>query len=273
MLVADDSAAVQMFFRNIVDRSRIAIELITAGSGAECKRILEQGDIDVAFIDVNMPDMSGLDAVGPARAGDKKAFVTVMSGTATAERLDMARRTQAYEYLVKPFTAADVEGILRNYRQISKRRKTLIVDDTKTMRRILRRVLERSVFRLDIDEAESGERAVALCRDGGFDLVLLDFNMPGLNGIETLERIRSSEPDCKVIMISAEHNEEQVRRALALGAAAFLHKPFFAHDVDRSLHTALGLKIPGLTANSPERAPAASLPDVCMPDDESAVVV
>jgi CheY-like chemotaxis protein len=268
MLVADDSRTVQMFFKNIVERSMTAIELVTAENGTECERILEQGDIDVAFIDVNMPEMSGMEAVGRARFLGNKTFVTLMSGKSTAERLEVARQVRAYEYLVKPFSAADIETILRNYRQVSRRMKTLIVDDTKTMRRILRQVLERSVFRLEIDDAANGERAVARVREGGFDLVLLDFNMPGLDGLQTLEQIRAREPECKVIMISAERNEDQIRRALGLGAAAFLHKPFFAHDVDRALHAALGLKLPDLTAQLPERAPAKQpRSDVCLPDE------
>jgi CheY-like chemotaxis protein len=269
MLVADDSRTVQLFFKQIVDRSMTPIELVTAESGAESMKLLEQGDIDIAFIDVNMPEMSGMEAVGRARFGGNKTFVTLMSGKATAERFDVARQIRAYEYLVKPFSAADVEGIIRNYRQVSRRMKALIVDDTKTIRRILRRVLERSIFRLDIDDAPSGERAVARIDEHGCDLMLLDFNMPGTDGLETLRQIRACEPDCKVIMISAESNEERIQRALELGAVAFLHKPFFAHDVDRALHAALGLKLPGLTARLPERAPALGrAPRLCMPDDE-----
>ncbi len=268
MLVADNSRTVLMFFKHIVERSTMPIELVTAETGAACREILAQGAVDLAFIDINMPEMSGLEAVGRARFGGNQTFVTLMSGKASEDRFDVARQIRAYEYLVKPFTAADVEVILRNYRTVSKRMKALIVDDTKTIRRILRRVLTRSIFRLDIQDAGSGERAVAMCRDTAFDLILLDVNMPGLDGIETLRQIRARDTDCKVVMISAEHNDDLVARALELGAAAFLHKPFFAHDVDRALHKALGLKLPGLTASLPERTPRRTRQDeVCLPDD------
>jgi DNA-binding NtrC family response regulator len=250
MLVADDSRTVQLFFKNIVERSPLPIELMTADTGRECMMFLEQGGIDLAFIDVNMPEMSGMEAVGRARFRGNKTFVTLMSGKASGERFEVARQVRAYEYLVKPFTVADVEQILKTYRRVSVRMKTLIVDDTRTIRRIIRRVLERSVFRLAIEEAEDGASALAHLDDGGLDLVFLDCNMPGLDGLETLERIRSRDPQVKVIMISAEHDERKVRKALDLGACAFLEKPFFASDIDRALHAALGLKLPELASSA-----------------------
>ncbi|HVY56445.1 MAG TPA: response regulator [Xanthobacteraceae bacterium] len=250
MLVADDSRTVQLFFKNLVEQSPLPIELMTADTGRECMMFLEQGGIDLAFIDVNMPEMSGMEAVGRARFRGNKTFVTLMSGKASAPRFELARQIRAYEYLVKPFTAVDVEQILKTYRRVSVRMKTLIVDDTRTIRHIIRRVLDRSVFRMAIKEAENGESAVAYFSDGGFDLVFLDCNMPGLDGIATLERIRSHEPSVKVIMMSAVHDEETVRKASELGACAFLNKPFFAADIDRALHTALGLKVPELASSS-----------------------
>jgi CheY-like chemotaxis protein len=124
--------------------------------------------------------------------------------------------------------------------------RALIVDDSRTMRLMVRRVLDGSIFRLDIEEANDGMSALSRFAHASFDLVFLDYNMPGLNGIETLEQVRARDPGTKVIMISAERDEEHVHQAKALGASAFLYKPFFRADVDRALHRALGLKVPGL---------------------------
>jgi len=85
-------------------------------------------------------------------------------------------------------------------------------------------------------------------------MVFLDCNMPGFDGIKTLELLRQRNPDTRVIMISAERDNARVKQALARGATAFLHKPFFTADIDRVLHQALGLKMPGLT--NPTDAPS-----------------
>jgi CheY-like chemotaxis protein len=110
------------------------------------------------------------------------------------------------------------------------------------------------VFRLLIEEAVDGESALKRFKDGGYDIVFLDYAMPGLNGLEILDAIRAREPKAKVIMISAMHDATIESQALAHGAIAFLPKPFFPIDVSRAVHGALGLKMPSLTANwSPDR--------------------
>jgi CheY-like chemotaxis protein len=267
MLVADDSQAIQLFFKQVVERSSLPIELLTADNGRECMELLEHGGVDVAFIDINMPEMSGMEAVSRARFKGNRTFVTLMSGKGSESRYEVARQIRAYEYLVKPFSAADVETIIKTYQRVRVRMKTLIVDDTKTMRKIIQRVLERSVFRFAIEEAADGEKALKLLNDNNFDLVFLDFNMPGLDGFETLLRLRASGAQCKVIMISAEPDQQRISLAMEQGAVAFLNKPFFASDIDCAIHQALGLKLPAL-ASAARRQASAVEPQLCLPDNE-----
>jgi CheY-like chemotaxis protein len=77
--------------------------------------------------------------------------------------------------------------------------------------------------------------------------------MPGLAGLETLERLRAFKPDLKVVMISGEHDEALERQALRSGACAFLHKPFRSADVDRVLHEIHGIRSPNLTLERSEQ--------------------
>ena len=79
MLVADDSSTVQRFFKDVVAMAPMPLELVTADTGLECMNLLDQGGIDLAFIDVHMPEMSGMEAVGRARFKGNKTFVTLMS--------------------------------------------------------------------------------------------------------------------------------------------------------------------------------------------------
>jgi DNA-binding NtrC family response regulator len=264
MLVADDSRTVQRFFEDVVAQSPLPIELLTAQSGRECMMFLEQGDIGLAFIDVHMPEMSGLEALGRARFNGNKTFVTLMSTRVDAPRFELARQLRVYEYLVKPFTADDVTGILKTYQRVTTKMRALIVDDSRTMRLLVRRVLERSIFRLEIEEASNGKSALTRFDHESFDIVFLDYNMPDLNGIETLEQVLARDPGTKVIMFSAERDDDHVRQAERLGASEFLYKPFFRTDVDRALHRALGLKMPGLASMASHHSMKRSL--VCPSD-------
>ncbi|MBV9906544.1 MAG: response regulator, partial [Hyphomicrobiales bacterium] len=118
-------------------------------------------------------------------------------------------------------------------------------------RQIIRRVLASSIFNIDPTEVADGEAALAYCENGRFDVVFLDCNMPGLDGLETLDRLLSRDPNVKVIMISGEQNAERRLWALKRGATAFLQKPFFAADIDRELHAVFGLRMPELAEVEP----------------------
>src|SRR4029077_15302586 len=130
---------------------------------------------------------SGMEALGAARLKGIKTFVTIMSAKSSAPWCKIARQLNAYEYLVKPFTAQDVEAIIGACRRISEPMRTLIVDDSRTIRGVIRRLLEQSMFRLAIDEADDGAIALERCRETPFDIVFLDCNMPGFDGLKTLD--------------------------------------------------------------------------------------
>lgn len=246
VLVADDASIIHELFAGLAETSTIPFDVIRARDGRECMQALASGRINVAFIDVHMPDMSGMDAVAEARRGGTKTFVALMSATSTTRRLQLARQLRVYEFLEKPFTRIDVEAILTTYCRVTVPSQALIVDDSATVRAIIKRVFATSVFNIDPTEAADGETALAYCEHGRFDVVFLDCNMPDMDGLETLDRLLARDPNVKIIMISAESNEQRRRRALARGATAFLQKPFFANDIDRELHAIFGLKLPAL---------------------------
>jgi CheY-like chemotaxis protein len=246
MLVADDAQTVHGIFREVAARSCGLVELVEASDGRECVKLLSGGDIDLAFIDVYMPEMSGLEALRNARYVGVKTFVTVMSGPDSDRFMNLAQQLRAYEFLRKPFTVRDIEAIIASYRRVIGPTKVLIVDDSMTVRRIVQKVLAGSVFRMDCYEAPDGETALAYCDRVNFDIIFLDCNMPGLDGLATLDRLRLRSPDAKVVMISGETGKNYEVRALKRGAAAFLQKPFRPLDVDAVLHRLFGLRLPDL---------------------------
>jgi CheY-like chemotaxis protein len=259
VLVADDSSVIHAFFRRLAEHSPVPFEVVRADNGRECMELLNRGDVNLAFVDVNMPEMTGMEAVGAARFAGNRTFVTLMSARTSTTRLQLAHALKVYEYLSKPFTEEDVLAILRTYCRIAVPLKALIVDDSTTARRIVRKVLTTSIFNIEAAEAGDGQTALALCESGSFDVIFLDCNMPGLDGLQTLARIVQIRPAAEVIMMTAERNEDRARQALDGGAAALLYKPFSAGDIDRELHALFRLKSPELAVhNEPELQPDAA---------------
>jgi two-component system chemotaxis response regulator CheY len=141
---------------------------------------------------------------------------------------------------------------MRTYARISSPTRVLIVDDSSAVRQIVQKVVNGSVFNCTISEASDGESALTLARTTAFDAILLDRNMPELDGLDTMKRLRVIEPSLKIVMMSSEHDLAREHQALDGGACAFLRKPFHSPDVDRVLHAAFGLRSPNLKLSASE---------------------
>lgn len=246
MLVGDDSKVVHSLFADIVEKWSKPITMLSAYNGRQCVAQMEQGRVDIAFIDVAMPEMNGMEAIARMRYAGDRTFVTLMSGQGSDVRFQLARHLRTYEFLVKPFRPDDVRRILAIHQRVSLPTRVVIVDDSATVRRMVKRILANSIFNIQVAEAGNGEDALVMCASGGFDILFLDYNMPGLNGLETLAGLLSRNPYAKIIMMSGARDDALAKEALAAGALEFLHKPFFPREVDRVLHMAYDLIPPML---------------------------
>jgi two-component system chemotaxis response regulator CheY len=101
----------------------------------------------------------------------------------------------------------------------------LIVDDFSTMRRIVRNLLKESGF-ADADEAEDGVAALNKLRNGRFDFVVTDINMPNMNGFQLLSEIKKDDKlkHLPVLMVTAEARKEDIVMAAQNGAAGYIVK-------------------------------------------------
>lgn len=114
--------------------------------------------------------------------------------------------------------------------------KVLVVDDMMSMRNIVKRALVDIGYN-DIHDALNGEDALEKLKSGGFGLVLLDWNMPIMSGIELLRIIRA-DPVLKalpVLMITAEAKMDNIMEAVQTGVSDYLVKPFSAQALQEKL--------------------------------------
>ncbi|TWT40938.1 DNA-binding transcriptional response regulator [Phycisphaerae bacterium RAS1] len=115
----------------------------------------------------------------------------------------------------------------------------LIVEDESLIRWSLRQKFEERGFR--VSEAEDGKAALATMEGGGFDLVMLDYKLPEMNGIDVLRKLREIDTDAVVIMMTAYSTIENAVEAIKLGAFDYVSKPFEMNElmfkVDKALET------------------------------------
>ncbi|MFT7117126.1 MAG: two-component system chemotaxis response regulator CheY [Rhodoferax sp.] len=122
----------------------------------------------------------------------------------------------------------------------------LVVDDFSTMRRIVRNLLKESGY-TEADEAEDGVVALQKLRNGNFDFVMSDINMPNMNGFQLLNEIKKDDKlkHIPVLMVTAEARKEDIVLAAQSGAAGYIVKPFTKATLEDKISlilTKLGLK-------------------------------
>src|SRR4030067_1606593 len=107
--------------------------------------------------------------------------------------------------------------------------KILIVDDFSTMRRIIKNLLRDLGF-TNTTEADDGNTALPMLRNGNFDFLITDWNMPGMSGLDLLKAVRTDAKLCKlpVLMVTAESKKEQIIEAAQAGVNGYIVKPFTA---------------------------------------------
>ncbi|NQT71306.1 MAG: response regulator [Chloroflexi bacterium] len=101
----------------------------------------------------------------------------------------------------------------------------LVVDDEKVVRDIIYRYLTKKGY--DVLTTRNGQEALLLGSRGTFDIIILDINMPGMNGLEVLHQLKTKYPKAVVIMLTGVADPESVieSAAMGMGATAFLSKP------------------------------------------------
>jgi two-component system, NtrC family, response regulator AtoC len=121
---------------------------------------------------------------------------------------------------------------------MSEAAKILLVDDEPGMLRYIRTLLEVDDYK--VETATTGEEALQHLEKGlQPDLVLLDVLMPGIDGLETLEKLRQKRPGLKVVMLSCVNDTRKVVQAMRLGAQDYLTKPFQKAELDRVIDLCL----------------------------------
>ena len=119
----------------------------------------------------------------------------------------------------------------------------LVVDDFSTMRRIIKGLLQDLGFS-NITEAADGLTALSLLKAGNFDLLITDWNMPGMQGVELLRQVRADERMKKlpVLMLTAEAKREQIVAAAQAGVSGYVIKPFTAATLKEKIGKIFGVK-------------------------------
>jgi DNA-binding response OmpR family regulator len=110
-------------------------------------------------------------------------------------------------------------------------KRILIVDDEEDVCEFMRNFFRKRKY--DVLTARNGEEAISLYQEKKPDLVLLDIKMEGMDGVQVLERLKNTDPQARVIMVSGQEDEVVIEKTKKLGALDYVHKPLQLEEIDR----------------------------------------
>lgn len=207
--------------------------VVTAINVDHALNLMTSRTFDLILLDVVMPGEPGTVLLKKVRASGSRIPVVIYSVKVDAPLEKEMRQAGADEVLHKSVSlqvlADRTEKVLANAGKIpgvsaGSKKNLLVVDDEKSIRQML--VLFFGKKGYEVTEASSGEEAVEKVKVRKPDIILLDMNMGGMNGIETLKKILAIHPGLGVVMATGDENDEKVRSAMEIGAYGYVLKPF-----------------------------------------------
>jgi len=234
MLVVSGSPGDHELLRQAASLSKVPIEFIEADGTISAGRSIAAG-VDLVVLDATLGGETVTRVTSAARAAAKPAFTVLLSapGAATPFQTDALA--------TKPSNLEEAKRFIERSIRVRLPSRVLLVDDSATMRSIVRKILAATRFPLEVTEVERGSDAIELARENEFDIVFVDYNMPGFSGLETITEFRRAKQRPTFVLMTSTPDEALAARARAQGAG-FLKKPFFPADIEAILCGFYGLR-------------------------------
>lgn len=243
VLVADDDGAVRQLIVEYLTAE--GMDVVEADHGLGALLLVKRLRPRIVVLDLLMPRLDGLAALKRIRAFSPETAVIVITGSPNVELWRQASDLGAIAVLLKPFALRELRAIMGDPGGQSRAAadagvsvpRILIADDEPDIRKMLMDLLAADGYA--IHTAVDGARALTCVVEQRPDLVLLDFDLPGLRGGEALVAIRKLSPATRVIVMRRKTDVDEAKRALASGAFDYVSKPFDLAYLDRAIRTAL----------------------------------
>ncbi len=263
VLVVDDEALNRVTHAGFVKDFECAVDL--AANGWECLSMASENRYDMILMDIEMPMLAGDEAVRLLRSGFdmspsmmlhyRDAAIVGITALPVAEAIRRTLHAGMNEFLQKPLNRESLMALFEKYffneQDAAKAElhaplpgaRIIVADDNVMVRKILSTILENEGCL--VTQAENGQQVLDLLDGGDFELVLMDMEMPVMNGTEAVTIIRQEERfrrygDLPVIAVTGNNDPETIRQVTGAGMNAHIGKPVLKRDLLKTLSFWLG---------------------------------
>ncbi|MBN1213090.1 MAG: response regulator [candidate division Zixibacteria bacterium] len=236
LLMADDEKEFLETSARALGRRDFDIHL--AYDGTTALQMMQQDRYDIVILDVKMPGLDGVEVFRRMQELWPYVPVILLTGHGSINQAFQTSKEGVADYLTKP---CDIDELTSHIKDVltraGKRIKpsltpsdeenelvhVLLVDDEVELLESLKKILERR--QMEIHIAQTGEKALELLKDTFIDVVVLDVKMPGMDGLEVLQKIKKSFPTVEVILLTGHPSVETAIKGIKLGASEYFIKP------------------------------------------------
>lgn len=244
VLLVDDSQTIRQIIVNELINIGFRLSKIQETSdGQLALSRLKQSSFDLIISDFHMPKINGLELLIKVKEDERLKnipFLMVTSET-DKEKEEEAFQSGADQYITKPFSGKFLEKTiiqLLTKPVVFGEKKVLVVEDSSSMRSILVKNLNQAGFAGDnIYQAENGDDALALMSASKIDLVLTDWHMPIMTGLEFMKKVKAQKDFKQIpfLMVTGEVDKKKISQAIEEGACEYIIKPFKAVDLQEKI--------------------------------------
>lgn len=222
VLVVDDQRVLRLSLAGIIEDQWY--EVTDVEDGYQAIEAVRESNYDLVFMDIKMPGINGVQAFREIKKINPDSVVVMMTGFAVEDLVKDALEEGAFTVVYKPF---ELERVITLIDSVFKSLLVLVVDDRTADRDVLSEILtDKGYF---VATAADGKQAIEMTGDSHYDIIFMDINMPGMDGLATFEEIKSMNPEARVIFMTGFVVEESLKEALDAGAYPIAYKPL---DID-----------------------------------------
>ncbi|MEW6036291.1 MAG: response regulator [Candidatus Micrarchaeota archaeon] len=250
LLVDDDPMVAKALTRGL---GRCGYECATSVNPIEALALYKQGGFDLVISERQMPEMGGLELLQEIRKHDPAARVIILSGGMSVADEDRFHASGAAAVMGKPFDA-DLMKIMAGLvlessgkvpaspekREAGKALSVLVVDDDMDNLGAMRDVLEALGY--EPVAFSRGIEAVARYMQGGIDVVITDFHMPEMDGLQVVTAIKALDHRAAIVVASAEADSDERQALKCAGAMKVLRKPIDMAELEQAIEAAGNIK-------------------------------
>ncbi len=219
ILIVDDEPGIRITLAEIFKDE--GYNVVVAENGYKGIEAAEKTNFKVAFIDMKMPGINGIDTLKEIKKIRPDTIVFLMTAFLGEDYVNEAVRLRTKAIFYKPL---DIDLILKILKHDLTKATILVIDDERSIRDTLQGALESCGYNVDV--AKDGYTAIKMVKNKHFDVLVADIIMPSINGFQTIDEIKKIIPEIKIIMMSGDNIDSFIDKTETQGAIAHIVKPF-----------------------------------------------